>query len=520
MSRIAPLFTFKPFVPDLHGFSVVKTTISVYDDKTPRFTITDNTYYTLYGPLFYNEDLQYPGSGPLELRAGLTSLLQVRKPEFPGFHGELFSSQRNIHRRFRPSLHKLLKHMKLHYDTSSVDAEHTAWLLQLHPKRRLRINAHTEYIRSGGLVIEKGYVSFKLKNGELLPAGKKRGIVDIGLLTTNLTGFIVDNIKAAFAVPFTINNCEFHFIKTAEVSNVKQLYDRIMTSDKPVFGLHGDDSVGCYDCTDGRIFFNADISKCDGSHGAPVITTLHALLSKLVQDTGLGPYLDRAFAALSLDLKYANPKNRSENIKYRFKQPRLFSGSVLTTITNSFANLLIGLAVSLGGQVTKAQFKDHFEACARSVGYIVTIHCCACVEEMQFLKMSPVKTVNGNFVPIMNLGAWIKNFGVFKGDLPGRGDVYKRSTNLIKDIVVSRRHWGNHQLSWAFTAMVDRMTPVLHGADMSPTGDQIDLDSLLARYNHYDRDSFLQFCDMVATATIGCVVNHPFTRIAFAIDYG
>lgn len=491
----------------------------VHSDLTPHFTIEDGQYFTIYGPLFYNHALNFPGAGALECRGSLTSLLQVRKPEIMGYHDKLFTSQGGAIRNLRVPLHKLRLHLVSHFDCDDVDTAHMRWLLAPHIKRRLRLTTHADYVDKGLEPDEKGYVTFKMKNGEHLPAGKKRGICDVGTLRTNLTGFVIDNLKDALAVPFEYNGCVYRFIKTADRDGISGLFNEVIHGGRDIYAVHGDDSIGSFECLDGRINFNADISKCDGSHGRSVVYKLRSMLSKILAGTGHLEYVNYAFDILSKDLHFANPKNRKQYVKYRFTQPRLYSGSVLTTLLNSFANFLIGLHVQSQPKVLKADFAAHFSRCAAEVGYIVTIQMCEAPEHLQFLKMSPHQTLTGKFVAVNNLGSCLKSFGIFNGDLPGRGDLVERARKHNFEVVLGRVDWGNHIIAQAFVTCVQRMTRVHHGADMLNKSDEIRIESLCIRYG-CQVDDFIELAALIRQATVGSIVVHPLVDIMYAVDYG
>lgn len=490
----------------------------IYPDLTPQFTHQDGFYYTLFGPVFYHSDLHFPGSGALESRAGLTSLLQTRKPEIHGFHDRLFDNQPRTIRRLRTPLHKLMCHLRDHYKEIDLDLLHMQWLTQPHVKRRLRISAHAEYIDKGLEPDDRGYVQFKLKNGETLPAGKKRGIVDIGLLRTNLTGFIIDGLKDAFANPFRFGDCTYRFYKTADRGDISGLFRTLVDSDENIFAFHGDDSVGRYRCVDGFVYFNADISKCDGSHGVALVRKLHKLLRRVLAGTSQEPYLDYSFELLNRALLYSNPKDSKQKVQYEFSNPRLYSGSVLTTIMNSFANLLIGLNFN-GTVVTKQQFRETFIAKAEEAGYIVTVTMCNQPEDLQFLKMSPICDVHGEYHAVNNLGSCLKNFGLIPGDLPGRGQIEDRARKHVFGVVQGRVDWGNHAVARAFVVCVERMMRVEHRVDILNTTILLDDLSLCRRYG-CTPDEMYDLCHLIARSDLGYIVHHHLIDVIYNIDYG
>jgi len=149
--------------------------------------------------------------------------------------------------------------------------------------------------------------------------------------------------------------------------------------------------------------------------------------------------------------------------------PTLYSGSTVTTSVNNFASLMIGHAIS----ESNAETPEEIIAAARSVGYIITLERCELIEDIQFLKHSPVLDDTGEWRPLLNIGVLLRLSGTCTGDLPGsknqslgsRGSTFQRAL-----------------LQGAFPRssfpLIDNMKHVVKGADCAK---KLSVDRLVAR---------------------------------------
>jgi len=226
----------------------------------------------------------------------------------------------------------------------------------------------------------------------------------------------------------------------------------------------------------------------------------------------------------------SSKSRKAQQVKYEYRDPRLYSGSVLTVIINNFANLLIGLEMQRlcpePSRVTRAEYAALYVSAAENVGYGVKVQECTVPEDMQFLKHSP-SVVEGVYHPWMNLGTWFRGLGTFRGDLPGRGTFRQRAAAYISDVVVSRRNWGDHCIRDAMQHMVVHHRVKFSGSvyheslrtkSFGDHGVRIPAASLARRYR-VSMDLLCDFCEVVSRAGVGQVVAHPMVGILHARDY-
>jgi len=281
-------------------------------------------------------------------------------------------------------------------------------------------------------------VKYKMKPLELAKPGKyPRGIGDMGVKGCIRGGHLMDKIKSGFAVPHVLSRpqglARFEFTKSPSKKRMSDVFRRLINPEWFEFHYHSDDSCIAVRCADGIFRANVDISCCDGSNGDNIFRVLHAASSCGISKNAL----DATFAQCRSPIKVTSVRNRRESFVLQPRGYVLYSGSVLTTAINNTANMTIGLSVLhlIGVRVPLvAEMSELVRRAAERVGYIVTIEeCSSVVEKIQFLKHSPIKDVNGSYVPVLNLGVIIRTFGQCDDVLPGqrRHRCPKRRTEMF-----------------------------------------------------------------------------------------
>jgi len=505
------------------------------EDFTPNFTTHPHDYTKEYrscfGPFFILPDVNFPGSGTDEYRAAVSRMIALRNPTVEGFDERLAKNQDSISKTYRVPLHRFKQHLEKYICREAYEDAYPEWLFQPHAKRKFR-----QMIAAGVAMFGHNYhednksVGYKLKPGELLADSKKRAVADLGALRTDATAWCCESIKEAWSVPFHHGSLKAVYTKSSTKDNLRVAFGDLLDPKGIVFYYHSDDSCVAAKCSDGTVYFNGDIKACDGSHRQPLFDSLNELLScnKGIPNVQ-APALRRAFTYLGQPLKVRN-KHRKESVKYRFKSMRLYSGSVLTTTINNFANLLIAFAlhrrVPDPSLVTKDFFKTAYRLAGEDVGYQLKIIDCSVPEDLQFLKHSP-SLIDGEIEPWMGLGVFIRGFGTFKGDLPGRGSYESRARSYLHGVVQSRLNWGNHTFNDSFrhlmTGMTTKMNTSLFDDDLSKSvgGCQRRVlnESICSRYK-ITEEELLDVCKMVAESNLGDRLRHPVFEKLYQKDYG
>lgn len=510
------------------------------DDYTPKFNVTIEDYHretlTLFGPTFILPGAGHSGSGTNEYRAAVARMISQRCPEEGGAikSQRLSQNQWTIRRVYRNQLHRFKAHFEEHIVREHAEDSYARWLNTAHPKKKLRMKANEDWFHNGVFLDDDGHVDYKLKKYERLEAGKKRGTADLNVYRTQYTAHALEAIKMAWSVPFEHNRLRAVYVKSADTESLTEAFQRLVFPEpgRIEFYYHSDDSCVAAVCSDGVVQFNGDIKSCDGSHRTPLFELLRDILTRTGGLDNEHTYgLSLAFDFLKLPLRMVNQRNRKEKVKYEFTTTRLYSGSVLTTTVNNFANLLISFAlerrVPNPSVVTREEFMQAYVLAGEDVGYLLKTQVCTTPADLQFLKHFPY--VHGSTVyPVMGLGVWLRGFGLFKGDLPGRGPIRARARAFNSDVIRGRVGWGQHLMSDAFANKVIehdiRFTGDAYRAAVSykTTGTssvRVPNATLCERY-HCREDELEYICELIANADVGSVVCHPTIDQIYMVDYG
>jgi len=549
--KLTPSFTYtpKPCEESVLTLSCRKRLLGsgeVHPDFTPKFEMPkdqyENDYLSYFGPGFalpYN----YPGAGPDECRTAIGRMIALREPTKPWVNGRLIRNQERFRRKFRVTLLRYKAWFESNMDRSPYEEAYPEWLFKPNAKRRMRIERE-ELNQITGHDYEDDHknVQFKPKKGELLPDGKKRGVGDLGSVRTSATAWCFDSIKAAMEgrENFKTGNYEYEFVKSPDKGKLVDVFKNLVNpaSGKAYYVYFSDDCCVSAYCSDGVVFFNGDIKQCDGSHYTAMLKMVEDFLSTTrgVENVHSSA-IRRAYAYLKKDLTFRNPAKRSkQKVKYSFTTSRMYSGFAGTTVTNNFANMMIGIALESiapdPSVMTKAEFVLAYTRAAALAGYLVKAQLCEKPEDLQFLKHS-IAIVDGEYIPYMGLGVEVRGYATFKGDLPGRGSYIKRVETFLSDVAISRSNWGLHALREAMDTRIikdeDRvqMTGAVYAStltDMSSksigvSGVYIPTSALLVRYHMTEAD-FTDLCDQIRSAQIGDIVFSDAAIALYNKDYG
>jgi len=514
----------------------------------------------------------FNGNGSGEFRQAIGRMIALRKPSQEALAGksstdrtricvqycaELNRNQRRAMFTSRGSIFRLQK--LFNFQRSHSEVSFVNWLVQPHPKRLQRWHTHTQHLERGYRLDKKcRNVEYKLKNGEFLPAGKKRGIGDLNADRTSATAHNIAEYKHAMEGEFFHHGSVIsEFIATPDKGVLSAGFSKLLDPPpgKIAFIYFSDDCSFSARCKDGLSVNNGDISACDGSHTDAIINKLQYIMTHN-PITKARHYdadsIDLAFSFLAAPLSFKNTTARKgepgykERVLYHFRQKRLYSGSVLTTLLNNFANFCIADRLSQlvpdPRLISRADFEKCYVRAARQVGYGVKCQSCLGVnhdvipEKIQFLKHSP-SVIMGVVVPWVNIAVFTRGFGIYKGtDLPGvKGQsVENRIATYVSDVVESRSNWGNHPINSAFShlsglVLNDAVTrPPLYmeaiGKGFNPistgTADvDIPLECIAARYDV----SVAQLEELVLEikrSRVHSVVCLPVIGIIHKLDYG
>lgn len=405
---------------------------------TGRFTFNDpdpssKSYRTVFGPVFSHSALWYECNNE-NMSKALTRIMCDPDPEHAlGQNQDRFLT--NPPRYARRYFKRLSEHF-----AATLAREHQDWDESLllyadkpHPKRKLRVQAALQVIndclwsqRNRDITTFIKRVSTKFKKYEFAKVGKyPRSIADLSVVGSLIAGWLVETLKTSLSQFQYSTDMDIHFAKSANYSTLKKVFNNIHDGGEFYYAIHSDDGAGAVRLRCGeRLWFKSDISTCDASHTG-------ALFKLLLQTMPPGfhrDYLSRAVEQLKLDVNVMNAAGRPE---YRLKtntasvyNTTLFSGSILTTLINCFANTLIGLQLSRIPRDNPVAFSRAVSTYCAQVGYKVTFDSVKHIQQVDFLKHFPTADIE----PALCRGTIYRTFGQCIGDIP----VYTTRDKKIK----------------------------------------------------------------------------------------
>jgi hypothetical protein len=407
-----------------------------------------------------------------------------------------------------------------------------------HVKRRLRELALEEILDQGigedDLWLERESVKIKIKPDELAKFLKgARTIADMGV-KASLQGYrLTESMKHAFAQNFTTTDGhQFEFLPAPSAAEMTRIFRLLYNPPhRSYFVYFSDDSCYSVHTPDGVKRFNVDIGKCDISHTPALFDLLESLTPPAHREN-----MRRLIAQCAADLSITAPEQNLPNtfgklrvlLRSRNQEPHLLSGSTLTTLINDLACVLI---VSTFNQV-RYPSKENLEAAARRCGYIVTVEVCRTVQDVQFLKHSPVINTSGELEAMLNLGVLLRASGTCRGDLPGRGDIVLRARQFQRMLLQGMYPRAHFPLLDAMKSHVasavapDKLTGQIlarigtsHRPPPSLTEQYFSSSEIGKRYGLNDAD-MRELTQLLGGAGYGDTISCHAARVILLKDYG
>jgi hypothetical protein len=444
-------------------------------DFPSAYTKEDGAYRTVFGPVANHDGVTLARCDE-NMVGGLTRLTGIRCPERVAadgatYHDWLCAQQcrfANEDAWFQTITDEIRMKVTSYFDATLDDVEVNQELNAMdprHPKYKIRFPAWFDEIQGGTKTTHRtwvirngGYIKVVGKGRETAKSGKFiRATCDLGTPASLAGGDLIEKIKYVIADMGIVYGTQF--IKSPDLDSLASTFEELLSpTEQLYFPYFSDDSCVAIRCADGIFRANVDISTCDASHTKEVFKALRRMASG---NWRLLAVVNKCIAQCESDFvtrSYANPKN---NVKFSVDEPILFSGSLLTTLINNIANLMIASSIKtrLTAQLLMSECEDLIATASASAGYIVTCFVCKNVQQLQFLKHSPCWSNSGKLVPVLNLGVICRTIGVCWGDLPmyandftwsERADEYnRRQTSCYK-------RGARHSL---LDALIDRYNP-------------------------------------------------------------
>lgn len=355
--------------------------------------------------------------------------LGCREPQIFGLCEHLYRNQREHFQSYIPWFIRQMEERHRYFQSvASAYEEALVHYDDPHPKRRARRTAMESAMHPDGLMTRRVWSSrpspvfdANLKTGEKAKPGKPGRITVDCKVPASMQSFVMVNAyKSAMALyPFEFEDGLVVVVKRSSHTELKNAYSLLLHSPHRVVVLvFSDDSTARVTVNGQHHYFDIDISSCDKSHGRGVFDAFIAAAPSAFHDECLG-LVQHGLTPLRIRSVH-NPRIKAV---IRPIEPTLYSGMNITTTINNIANLAIARNIIS----TRASTSVDVQRAAASVGYIVTTVPARTIEQVQFLKTSPVILPTGELHPLINLGVFLRASGNIKGDLPGSGDLRARA---------------------------------------------------------------------------------------------
>jgi hypothetical protein len=226
--------------------------------------------------------------------------------------------------------------------------------------------------------------------------------------------------------------------------------------------LHSDDIITWWQCEDGLLGANIDISQCDLSQTEAVFEQALRIVPVKYRQV-----METLITQCKLDLQIGVGPGK---LVFRPTRPVEYSGSVLTTLLNNLASFAISLALLEGvnamitGTRTMAMVRDALALILPNLAWKVEIEFWRRYEDAQLLKHSPCLTEQGDWYPVLNLGVIFRAMGRTRFDLPGSGPVEARARDFMWCWTKGLVHAGEHDITHALRAKYTAVDRNVNGA--------------------------------------------------------
>ena len=399
-------------------------------------TDVDGTYRTIFGPSIPYRYRVWRNCNRNQQLA-LRRLLGCIEPETPGADAQIRANQVLFIAQHLP--HDLDELAPLYEDffadyTNYRDEVETH-LNDVHPKRELRIKAFNELIAEGKLEDQSHkvdrHVQAKVKTAEkakyvrdLERQKYPRMIFDLKIPASLVGSQLIAVYKAAMAEnPLSLPNANISFIKSPDPNALADAFRRIYDPPKQMEFICFSDDAGMSVRLHGRVYYIlTDISSADASYTPALFHQCKKITPPRHQEE-----FQLLIDQCEMPMKIKDQNQPHISVKLKPRQPVLYSGSGVTTLANTRANMNIARAFAIALAQGRVQTPEDFVQIAREAGYIITITVCEHFEDFQFLKHSPVRDTNGEWQPLLNPGVLMRASGMCYGDLPGRGPLEPRA---------------------------------------------------------------------------------------------
>lgn len=369
----------------------------------------------------------------------------------------------------------------------------------------------------------------------LMPGQQKppRGYFSLGVMSSLFGGAWVDVAKKKLYAERCVYlegwKLRTQFLSRNSYEDVSQIFNIMFESHvsgrNEIYATFMSDDVGV-STPDG--FYNLDISMCDSSLGPGVFWLLVLFLrSAWVPE----PIIEGLLDQLSREVEILNPITKRFKIIFQFLTYYLVSGTVLTTITDSLASLIVICAFT-AAYCFGVREPEAFSLYFRAVGLVVTVDKCESFLDFSMLKRRPVRLLNSSaWGAPLALGCLFKRFGVIDVPFCKLNECVPAKCVTLEDksraflgaIVEGWKSEPKHLLLKVFKERfphVGAKLPLLDERfDDKDNYDEVDVESILECY-HVSRCEYDEAVTHASQLDVGYLSHTSFMTAVMSKDYG
>lgn len=483
------------------------------------------SYRTVFGPAVRHRGVVYA-----------TSSGNLRWAAFRLFHDKVGVSV--LHSRqleVLSSIDFLLWRSAVKRNLSHLLADRRHWAQEVaiavelpHEKRALRRSAYANLCEQSreasvadnfmGGPFHPPFVQLNMKPLEWAKPGKNARVVcDLTTEASLRGGWFISVLKEAMAgLEDVCRGARIVFVESPDMDVLSYWFSRMRFGDVSLY--FSDDSAFSLSCTDGMLWFNADIASCDSSNGPALFESLEGFVPDIHRHT-MAAMVEQCSMPCRLGVG-------SRTLRFRPVRYFEYSGSLLTTVLNNIASRTIAaLIFRFRVHDTVAATRRWLESFVSTLPWSVTCEFCSRFEEIQFLKCSPAYSIDRSIVSVLNLGVILRALGQCSYDLPGRGSQEVRAYEFNSALVRGMVYAGDHSLLRVLrrkfvSSKVDvrynsRIVEFMRSSGNKEVAD----DSLCARYG-LEISHMHDLCSLLCVAEFGDVIDCHASRVIMAKDYG
>lgn len=456
----------------------------------------------------------------LNFERALRRILSLRFPHEDGKDTEYRTNQVRFVNLYKDTIISAFKIFvgSIDWDTDFLAYAHNL-TLQPHAKRLLREQGLTETLlgkRVGINLLERwcSSVLWKPKRNEYAKPGKyQRMIADYGVSASLQTVPYCNIAKSKFAnVWIDLDNISCKFVATPDPWLIREVIIEMQTKTRAYIFFSDD---GLY--WDGCQFYNIDFSSADASVSGALFALFYDAFN--FPDDVRKLFEDQILAPIRIE-----DRNKETRLSILLKPLRHYLGSGIGCTTLVHCVGQVCFALSLGR--VQSNTIESIEVAGRAMGYKLDIEKCEEFEDIQFLKMSPVK-IGGTFIMIPNLGVILRASGCYKKEIPGKGDFSKRAaavqTALMDGLLsgFSHEHFDRLNPKVYIKGMkidIDDVALLKHGYH-SDLRIKLPLESVYIRYR-FDANDFAEMDEIMRNISYGLTAHGQCIAKIMERDYG